>query len=291
LIKNIEGRGRKQVFSDRQKRSIIRKVVSNPRISAPKIAAEVNNEIGITTSNQTIRNILHEANFKSAYAKKKPFISKKNQKKRLQFARSYKDKDSSFWNSIIWSDESRFRVFGCDGRIKVWRKPGESIKMKNLNPTVKHGDGGIMVWGCMSSKGTGNLEIIEGIMNQFHYQDILTRNLHESAKKLGLKRRFIFQQDNDPKHKSKSTMQYLAKNKITVLDWPPQSPDINPIEHLWDHVGREIRKYNISNKTQLADRIIEAWGTVSPEITKSLVDSMQRRLLAVIAGNGGPTRY
>ena len=59
-------------------------------------------------------------------------------------------------------------------------------------------------------------------------------------------------------------MQYLAKNKITVLDWPPQTPDINPIEHLWDHVDREIRKYNISNKTQLADRIIEAWGTVSP---------------------------
>ena len=123
LIKNIKGRGRKQTFTDRQKKSIIGKVIANPRLSAPKIADEIKNDIGITTSHQTIRNILHHASFKSAYAKKKPFISKKNQKKRLQFARSHINKDSSFWNSIIWSDESRFRVFGCDGRMKVWRKP------------------------------------------------------------------------------------------------------------------------------------------------------------------------
>jgi len=290
-IENIKGRGRKPLFNHRQRKSIIRKCVATPRLSAPKLAAEVKYEMGISTSDQTIRNILHQSGLKSAYAKKKPFISKANQKKRLDFARRHINKDSEFWNSIIWSDESRFRVFGCDGRIKVWRKSGESLKMKNLNPTVKHGGGGIMVWGCMAYKGVGNLEIIDGIMNQFYYQNILTRNLKESAKKLGLGRRYTFQQDNDPKHKSKSTLEYLAKNKINVLDWPPQSPDLNPIEHLWDNIDRQLRTFHISNKIQLEGRIKEVWGRLHPDITKTLVNSMQRRLLAVISARGGPTTY
>ena len=83
---------------------------------------EIKNDIGITTSHQTIRNILHHASFKSAYVKKKPFISKKNQKKRLQFLRSHINKDSSFWNSIIWSDESSLE---CLDVMEEW-KSGEN---------------------------------------------------------------------------------------------------------------------------------------------------------------------
>lgn len=78
---------------------------------------------------------------------------------------------------------------------------------------------------------------------------------------------------------------------MTVLDWPPQSPDLNPIEHLWDHIEREIRKTPIPNKTELQKRIIEAWNATSPEVTGHLVDSMNRRCTAVLEAKGGPTRY
>jgi len=290
-IENATGRGRKSIFTNNEKKLIIRKVKKNPRISAPEILADVSNEFKKTSSVQTIRNILHEDNYKGVYAKKKPYISQRNKSKRLAFARQHLSKDQAFWDSVLWSDESRFNVFGSDGRRKVWRKPGESLKLKNLNPTVKHGGGGIMVWGCMSSNGAGKLEIIEGIMNQEVYQNILSKNLKQSAAMLRLDKGYLFQQDNDPKHKSKSTTKYLEKNKIYVLQWPPQSPDLNPIEHLWDHIDREIRKHNISSKAGLQSRVLEAWDNIDPQITRNLVESMERRLLAVIAAKGGPTRY
>lgn len=290
-LENLKGRGRKSILSEREKKAIVRKVKVNPRLSAPKILSEIQNDFGKSPSLETIRNVLHQNDFKNSFAKKKPLISKKNQKKRLDFARLHASKDISFWKSILWSDESRYKVFGSDGRLRVWRKPLQSLKMQNLNPTVKHGGGSCMVWGCMAFSGAGKLEFIEGIMNQIYYQDILSRNLKESVRKLRLGRRYIFQQDNDPKHKSKSTMEYFLKNKINVLDWPPQSPDLNPIEHLWDHVEKEIRKHQITSKQDLKIRIQEAWDAIPEDVTKNLVESMPRRLLAVVAAHGGPTRY
>jgi DDE superfamily endonuclease len=215
---------------------------------------------------------------------------KKSQKKRLQFARLHISKDQNFWNSILWSDESKFNIFGSDGRIRCWRKKNEALKMKNLNPTVKHNGGSVLIWGCLSSKGTGRHEFVEGIMNQYYYQGILSRNLVQSAVKLGLGRRFTFQQDNDPKHTAKTTSEYFTKNKIKLLPWPPQSPDLNPIEHLWDQIEREIRKFNISSKNDLKNRISEIWN-MDPKISENLVNSMEKRLQAVIAAKGGPTSY
>ncbi|OXA40190.1 Transposable element Tcb1 transposase [Folsomia candida] len=290
-ICNTPGRGRKSIFNTREKRSILKTVKVNPRASAVDIANSAEIDLGKKASPKTIRRILNEDGLKNFRAKKKPFISKRNIKKRMDFAKEHIHKDQSFWNKVLWSDESKFNVFGSDGRIRVWRKTNEALKMKNLNPTVKHGGGSVMVWGCFSSAGPGNMEFVETTMNQHIYQDILNGNVKSSAAKLALGRRYIFQQDNDPKHTAKSTWAFFKKNKMTVLDWPPQSPDLNPIEHLWDHIEREIRKTPIPNKTELQKRIIEAWNATSPEVTGHLVDSMNRRCTAVLEAKGGPTRY
>ncbi|GBM33965.1 hypothetical protein AVEN_53831-1 [Araneus ventricosus] len=76
------------------------------------------------------------------------------------------DKDISFWESVIFVDESKFNIFASDGRITVWRKPNEELNPKKLLSTVKHGGGGIMVWGCFAASGMGNLVFIENIMDQ-----------------------------------------------------------------------------------------------------------------------------
>ncbi len=87
----------------------------------------------------------------------------------------------------------------------VWRRKNEAYAEKNTLPTVKHGGGLVMLWGCFASSGTGNLRCVEGKMDSIKHQEILGENVMESVRKLKFGRHWTFQQDNDPKHTSKST--------------------------------------------------------------------------------------
>ncbi len=144
----------------------------------------------------------------------------------------------------------------------MWRKPGTAHHLSNTVPTVKHGGGSIMLWGCFSAAGTGRLVAIEGKMNAAKYRDILDENLLQSAQDLRLGRRFTFQQDNDPKHTAKITKEWLHNNSVTVLEWPSQSPDLNPIEHLWRDLKMAVHQRLPSNLTELERICKEEWQRI-----------------------------
>ncbi|GFV61560.1 transposable element Tcb1 transposase [Trichonephila clavipes] len=182
LIENKSGRGRKSILSDVAKRKVLKDIKIDPKLSVVKLAAETSRIMGRSLSAETVRNVIRHAGYSSRVARKKPFISLQNQKKRLEFTKTPQLKTDNFWKKVIFSDKSKFNIFGSDGRRTVWRKPNTVLDPKNLRPTVKHGGGSVMVWGRMASNGVGNLVFIDGIMDHKLYIDIHNNNLKESAK-------------------------------------------------------------------------------------------------------------
>lgn len=148
-----------------------------------------------------------------------------------------------------------------------------------------------MVWGCMSSAGVGNLCFVDGKMDRFGYLNILKENLKQSAEKLGILENFAFYQDNDPKHKSNVAQMWLIHHCPKLLQTPAQSPDLNVIEHLWEELARRVYKSKFKTLDELKEGLLEAWYSIEPEVCKNLVNSMPRRLQAVIDSKGYPTKY
>uniref|UniRef100_A0A0K8UV17 Transposable element Tc1 transposase n=1 Tax=Bactrocera latifrons TaxID=174628 RepID=A0A0K8UV17_BACLA len=283
--------GRPKILTPREERNIVTVVSANPIISAVKLTQDIYDSTQKKISPQTVRNVLYSAGYHGRVARRKPYISKVNKEKRFAFAIEHVNKPNSFWENIIFSDESKFNIFGSDGAQKVWRKVNEEFQEKNLLPTVKHGGGNVMVWGCMAASGVGQLEFITEKMDKYMYLNILKNNLRPSVLKLGLdSNHYYFQQDNDPKHTSYLVREWLLYN-CKQLHTPPQSPDINPIEHIWDLLEKRIRKHRISSKESLKAALSTEWAKITENDIRNLVKSMPRRLQAVITAKGGPTKY
>lgn len=283
--------GRPKKLTNKEERSVVNCIKKNPRTTSSELAAGICEQFGKTVSTKTVRNIIHKAGYFSRIPRPKPFISKVNKAKRLEFANRYVNKETDFWDHVIFSDESKFNIFRNDGRELVWRKPNTALQKQNLLPTIKHGGGGVMVWGCMAASGVGELVFIDGTMDKMVFLNILKENLHKSADKLDLAGNFHFQQDNDPKHTAHIVKEWLLYNTPHTLKTPPQSPDMNPIEHLWDVLDKRIRKHAITSKAHLKSVLADEWAKIDQQTTKKLVYSMQNRLREVIKNKGMPTRY
>ncbi|KAK3508611.1 hypothetical protein QTP70_035201, partial [Hemibagrus guttatus] len=170
-------------------------------------------------------------------------------------------------------------------------KSNTTFQEKIIIPTVKYGGGSVMVWGCFAASGPGRLAVINGTMNSAVYQKILKENVRPSVCDLKLKRPWVLQQDNDPKHTSKSTSEWLKKNKMKTLEWPSQSPDLNPIEMLWHDLKKVVHARKPSNVAELQQFCKDEWAKIPPQRCNRLIASYGKRLIAVVAAKGGPTSY
>ncbi len=173
---------------------------------------------------------------------------------------------------------------------RVWRKGGEAHSPICLKFSFKFPQS-VMIWGAMSSAGVGLLCFLKTNVTAPVYQEILEHFMLPSADQLFKDADFIFQQDLAPAHTAKSTKSWLNDHGVGVLDWPANSPDLNPIENQWGIVKRKIRNKKPKNADELKVTVKETWASIPPQQCHKLITSMPRRIEAVIKTKGAPTMY
>lgn len=287
LPKPPSGRARK--LSDQNERFCVRAITSGKLQTAVRVRQALETDLKISVSERTIRRALNRAGLRAAEKEKLPALSAKNIKARLDFARRYRHYTVEDWKRVIWSDETKICRFGSDGRFWCWERDGEGLQPRNVRQTVKHGGGSLMIWACMTAAGPGFMCRIDGIMDQHLYKEILEGDLMQTVEYYGFDvTRVVFQQDNDPKHRAASVLKWLEEQPFTVLEWPSQSPDLNPIENLWATLKRRLNEYEHPPRgmVELWERIECEWEKITAAECLALIESMPRRIEALLKAKG-----
>ena len=155
----------------------------------------------------------------------------------------------------------------------VRRKVAEELSPKCLKASVKFSRGSVMVWGMISGDGVGPLVRLQGKVNAGVYKDNVLPVLRYSTKHPS-----IFMQDNAPCHKAMVVINFLKAENVTVMDWPPQSPDLNPIENVWKTLGERSKARNPKTTEQLWNTLQEEWNKITWQDINKLISSCSRRV-------------
>ena len=149
------------------------------------------------------------------------------------------------------------------------------------------------MWGGFSGAGLGPLVPVKGILNASAFREMLDNYMLPTLWEQFGGGTFLFQHDCAPVHKARSIKTWMREFGVDELDWPAQSPDLNLIEHLWDELEQRLRARpsHPTSVCDLANTLLEEWSKFPISTLLSLIESLPRRVEAVIAAKGGPTSY
>uniref|UniRef100_A0AAR2LKG2 Transposase n=1 Tax=Pygocentrus nattereri TaxID=42514 RepID=A0AAR2LKG2_PYGNA len=274
---NLPRSGAPRKISARGVKMTTRTVSRYPRTTRGDLVNDLQ-KAGTNVTKATVSNTLRRQGLRSCSARRVPLLKPVHIRARLKFAREHLDVPEEYWENVTWSDETKVELFG------------RNTTRRNTIPTVKYGGGNIMLCGCLSAKGPGRLVRVHERMNGAMYCEILSANLRPSARALKMKRGWVFQHDNHPKHTARATKEWLHKKHLKVLEWPSQSPDLNPIENLWRELKDRVACRQPQNISAL-EICMEEWANIPATVCANLVKTYRKRLTSVIANKGYITKY
>lgn len=243
---------------------------------------------------KTVHRALKKAGLRPTKKVRKPKHTPQQIKEHIAFAQAHKDWTMEDWKHVLWSDETKFNRLGSDGIHWVWVQPGEKYSDQQAIPTANFGGGSIMFWGCMGWQGTGFGCRLDGPLKKELYLEILGDELSQSLELLGMdEEEVIFQQDNASAHKAKVCLNWLNDHGIELLEWPANSPDLNPIENLWAEMKRHLGEYENppGGILELWERVQDVWDRFRKDYCQKLIESMPRHMALVLERKGKAIPY
>lgn len=294
------GTGRHRATSARDDRYIVSSSLRNRRLNSVQLQHRLREVRRVSISRWTVRRRLHESNLRAHRAAIGPVLSRAHRQARLQFARDHIEWTIEQWRSVLFTDETRVSLRGTDRRQPVYRRPGERFAEACIVERAAFDGGSTMFWAGISLDGRTELVHVpsirrgrrwEGLNAHRYITEVLEPHVMPYAQFIGDS--FTLMHDNARPHTAASVRDYLAEIGIPVLRWPANSPDLNPIEHLWDMLKRKIRARDHAPTTiqEVVQAAQEEWDLIPQHEVIKLIRSMQNRLRECIRARGGHTHY
>ncbi|UYV61983.1 hypothetical protein LAZ67_1007305 [Cordylochernes scorpioides] len=244
--------GATRVTSARVDRRILRQAVAAPQATCTAILQHVQDTLDHSISTRTISRRLVANGLHSCRPLRRLPLTPPNRRQRLEWCRA-RSTWMTEWHRVVFTDESRFCLSSDSRRVRVWRRRGERSNPAAIveRPTVRQR--GIMVWGAIAYDSRSPLLRIQGTMTAQRYVDDVLRPV---------------------------TLPYLQG----MLPWPPYSPDLSPIEHVWDIIGRRLHALpQPRSEDELWQMVEREWRAIPQDAIRTLIDSLPRRVAACIA--------
>jgi transposase len=243
----------------------------------------------LPVSLRTVRRRLNEIDLHTFVKRKEHAFTELDLRRRIAFAEGYANWKEAEWKRVLWSDHTLFTLDN-QGREYVQRPPGKACDPKYLGQTERL-EGAVWLWGCICADGLGHAELYEGTLDAARYQSILALNLVKSAHTFWPQGQWWYQQDNASPHTAGTSRAWFHNHGVDLIDFPPWSSDLSPIENLWNDLKQRVYAHHPKTMEELEHRIVEEWQATNLNYVSHICLSLPQRAQLVLANKGHKIPY
>ena len=283
-VSEVKPSGRPKKVTERVKRQIRTIITNNPCISSKGIAKKLGKgDKGLNSTNvsaRTVRRTLNGMSYANDIPRVVPMLTELQKSKRVDWCKNNKKKN---WDKVIFSDETSIELDRC--KIRRWHPDGKRPEVGKSKHSRK-----LMFWSVIGINCKAPLFVLKGTVNSEKYIELLEKHFLPWFREK-CDDTYTFQQDNAPAHVSRKSTSFIQSQSLQILDWPANSPDINPIENIWSILKNEVEKRAPINLAELERIAKEEWTKIPQQKIRKTVKSMGRRIKQVLDRKGGKCDY